>query len=48
VKNTTTGKNLVVWLHKTINLSEAEDHRVAVSILRGEIIRVQMFLSTCR
>jgi hypothetical protein len=32
-ENTTTGKNLVVWLHKTINLTEAEDHRIAVSIL---------------
>jgi hypothetical protein len=32
-ESTATGKNLVVWLHKTLYLTTAEEHRAAESIL---------------
>ena len=27
------GRDLVIWLNKTINLTAAEEHRVAISII---------------
>jgi hypothetical protein len=35
-ETTATGKDLVVWLQKTLDLTEVEDHRAAVSILPAD------------